>query len=150
MGFHCGVKNQKTNYTKVVSAFSNTCTSPATVSVISQVFHTIRINLSPFTKDFRVWGTLIESYPISLWVFLVKTSLSLDLQVLSRTYAQQSHRTSLWANYETYNWDHLKERRRSTSKELELKYKGNSNLLKQFKGISIVFLQIVRMNKWTR
>ena len=53
------------------------------MSVISQVFHTIRINLSPFTKDFRVWETLIESYPISLWVFLVKTSLSLDVQVLS-------------------------------------------------------------------
>ena len=28
---------------------------------ITQVFRTDRINLSPFTKDFRVWGTIIES-----------------------------------------------------------------------------------------
>ena len=28
---------------------------------ITQVFRTDRINLSPFTKDFRVWGTTIES-----------------------------------------------------------------------------------------
>jgi hypothetical protein len=27
---------------------------------LTQVFHTSRINLSPFTKDFRVWGTPIE------------------------------------------------------------------------------------------
>jgi hypothetical protein len=27
---------------------------------VTQVFHTSRINLSPFTKDFRVWGTPIE------------------------------------------------------------------------------------------
>ena len=28
---------------------------------IPQVLHTLRINLSPFTKDFRVWGTYIET-----------------------------------------------------------------------------------------
>ena len=27
----------------------------------TQAFHTYRINLSPFTKDFRVWGALIET-----------------------------------------------------------------------------------------
>jgi len=26
-----------------------------------QAFHTYRINLSPFTKDFRVWGASIET-----------------------------------------------------------------------------------------
>lgn len=32
----------------------------------TQAFHTYRINLSPFTKDFRVWGALIETNPIYL------------------------------------------------------------------------------------
>ena len=36
----------------------------------TQVLHTNRINLSPFTKDFRVWGTPIETLPISLRVTL--------------------------------------------------------------------------------
>ena len=31
----------------------------------TQVFHTSRINLSPFTKDFRVWVTPIEIITIS-------------------------------------------------------------------------------------
>ena len=30
----------------------------------TQAFHTNRINLSPFTKDFRVWETLIETIRI--------------------------------------------------------------------------------------
>ena len=30
-----------------------------------QALHTYRINLSPFTKDFRVWGASIETHPIS-------------------------------------------------------------------------------------
>ena len=34
----------------------------------TQALHTYRINLSPFTKDFRVWGAPIETYPISLTV----------------------------------------------------------------------------------
>ena len=33
---------------------------------LTQVFHSYRINLSPFTKDFRVWETPIETLPISL------------------------------------------------------------------------------------
>ena len=36
----------------------------------TQVLHTNRINLSPFTKDFRVWGTTIETLHISLRVTL--------------------------------------------------------------------------------
>ena len=31
----------------------------------TQALHTNRINLSPFTKDFRVWGALNENQPIS-------------------------------------------------------------------------------------
>ena len=34
----------------------------------TQALHTNRINLSPFTKDFRVWGAPIETYPIYLRV----------------------------------------------------------------------------------
>ena len=30
----------------------------------TQVLHTHRINLSPFTKDFSAWGTPIENVPI--------------------------------------------------------------------------------------
>ena len=33
---------------------------------LTQVFHSYRINLSPFTKDFRVWETPIETLTISL------------------------------------------------------------------------------------
>ena len=32
----------------------------------AHALHTYRINLSPFTKDFRVWGVLNETYSISL------------------------------------------------------------------------------------
>ena len=32
----------------------------------TQALHTYRTNLSPFTKDFRVWGAPIETYPIYL------------------------------------------------------------------------------------
>jgi hypothetical protein len=35
-----------------------------------QALHTERINLSPFTKDFRVWGATIETNTIYLRVFL--------------------------------------------------------------------------------
>jgi hypothetical protein len=35
-----------------------------------QALHTNRINLSPFTKDFRVWGAPIETNIIYLRVFL--------------------------------------------------------------------------------
>ena len=34
----------------------------------TQALHTYRINLSPFTKDFRVWGAPIETKPIYLWL----------------------------------------------------------------------------------
>ena len=40
------------------------------VQCYTQVLHTKRINLSPFTKDFRVWGTPIETLHISLRVTL--------------------------------------------------------------------------------
>ena len=33
----------------------------------THALHTYRINLSPFTKDFRVWGVLNETY----WIFLM-------------------------------------------------------------------------------
>ena len=36
------------------------------VTVIFSAFHTYRINLSPFTKDFRVWGALTEIFLICL------------------------------------------------------------------------------------
>ena len=36
------------------------------VSVIISATQTNRINLSPFTKDFRVWGALNENQLISL------------------------------------------------------------------------------------
>ena len=32
----------------------------------THALHTLRINLSPFTKDFRVWGALIEKNRIYL------------------------------------------------------------------------------------
>jgi hypothetical protein len=35
-------------------------------SASTHAFHTYRINLSPFTKDFRVWGALNENHPVSL------------------------------------------------------------------------------------
>ena len=35
-------------------------------SVSAHALHTLRINLSPFTKDFRVWGALIEKNRIYL------------------------------------------------------------------------------------
>ena len=35
-----------------------------------QALHTYRINLSPFTKDFRVWGALIETI-----LFILESSL---------------------------------------------------------------------------
>ena len=35
-------------------------------SPLTQAFHTYRINLSPFTKDFRVWGAFIENSTIYL------------------------------------------------------------------------------------
>jgi hypothetical protein len=35
-----------------------------------QALHTKRINLSPFTKDFRVWGAPIETISIYLRVSL--------------------------------------------------------------------------------
>ena len=34
----------------------------------TQAFHTYRINLSPFTKDFRVWEAIIETKSIYLWL----------------------------------------------------------------------------------
>ena len=37
----------------------------------TQALHTIRINLSPFTKDFRVWGANIENILIFLTANLV-------------------------------------------------------------------------------
>ena len=37
---------------------------------VSSTLHTYRINLSPFTKDFRVWGVLIELSIIFLLEFL--------------------------------------------------------------------------------
>ena len=40
----------------------------------TQVLHTKRINLSPFTKDFRVWGAPIETKLIYLRVTLWVTS----------------------------------------------------------------------------
>ena len=43
-------------------------TSTSTFYKLTQVFHTSRINLSPFTKDFRVWATPIEIVIISCWV----------------------------------------------------------------------------------
>ena len=39
----------------------------------TQAFHTYRINLSPFTKDFRVWGAIIENSPISLRLSSIAT-----------------------------------------------------------------------------
>ena len=38
---------------------------PKNLPTSTQVFHSNRINLSPFTKDFRVWGTPIETIIIS-------------------------------------------------------------------------------------
>ena len=40
----------------------------------TQALHTKRINLSPFTKDFRVWGAPIETKLIYLRVTLWVTS----------------------------------------------------------------------------
>ena len=37
----------------------------------AQALHTYRINLSPFTKDFRVWGATIETLTIYLTANLV-------------------------------------------------------------------------------
>ena len=36
------------------------------IQASTHVLHTDRINLSPFTKDFRVWGALNENQLISL------------------------------------------------------------------------------------
>ena len=41
--------------------------------IVAQAFHTYRINLSPFTKDFRVWGAIIENSPISLRLSSIAT-----------------------------------------------------------------------------
>ena len=38
------------------------------VSVIISATQTNRINLSPFTKDFRVWEAIIETKSIYLWL----------------------------------------------------------------------------------
>jgi hypothetical protein len=38
----------------------------AIIQASTHAFHTDRINLSPFTKDFRVWGALNENQLISL------------------------------------------------------------------------------------
>ena len=49
-------------------------------SAPTHAFHTYRINLSPFTKDFRVWGALNENYTISLQTacgrFLIQSRIS--------------------------------------------------------------------------
>ena len=37
----------------------------------TQALHTTRINLLPFTKDFRVWGASIETEPFFLKATLV-------------------------------------------------------------------------------
>ena len=44
---------------------------------LTQALHTDRINLSPFTKDFRVWGASIETISIYLRVSLQRNSLIL-------------------------------------------------------------------------
>jgi hypothetical protein len=44
-----------------------------------QALHTNRINLSPFTKDFRVGGALIETNSIYLRVFLRENLLILNI-----------------------------------------------------------------------
>jgi hypothetical protein len=38
----------------------------AKIQASTHALHTDRINLSPFTKDFRVWGALNENQLISL------------------------------------------------------------------------------------
>jgi hypothetical protein len=42
---------------------------------LTQALHTERINLSPFTKDFRVWGASIETNLIYLRVPLRRSLL---------------------------------------------------------------------------
>jgi hypothetical protein len=49
----------------------------------SQALHTNRINLSPFTKDFRVWGAPIEINLIYLRVFLRENLLILLIIIIS-------------------------------------------------------------------
>ena len=49
---------------------------PGLPPMTTQALHTERINLSPFTKDFRVWGASIETQLISLTVTLWVTSRS--------------------------------------------------------------------------
>ena len=39
---------------------------PSVHLVSTHALNTLRINLSPFTKDFRVWGALFEKYRIYL------------------------------------------------------------------------------------
>ena len=46
--------------------------------MLTQAFHTYRINLSPFTKDFRVWGACIENSNIYLRLS-VDSSLKMKL-----------------------------------------------------------------------
>ena len=58
-----------------------------TCSSITQVFRTDRINLSPFTKDFRVWGTIIENSSTLFQAFwkegLLSNLLTYEKHILS-------------------------------------------------------------------
>ena len=52
----------------------------------TQAFHTYRINLSPFTKDFRVWGATIETKSIYLRATFKLVSLIIKLQLYTNPY----------------------------------------------------------------
>jgi len=56
---------------RLLQAASVSCMKSNSYSVLFfkliQVLHTSRINLSPFTKDFRVCGTVLESESYLFW-----------------------------------------------------------------------------------
>ena len=58
------------------------------VSDIISAIHTARINLSPFTKDFRVWVALLEITIICLQAVPSGTATHLNLIILSDYYIE--------------------------------------------------------------
>ncbi len=58
---------------------------------ITQALHTNRINLSPFTKDFRVWGVIFENNLIYLRVFFEKTCLQTGLLMVTNVISVHRH-----------------------------------------------------------
>ena len=83
------------------------------VQGIISAIHTVRINLSPFTKDFRVWVALQEITIICLQAVPSGTATHLNLNICQITVAVELQKlTTLYINNPdtTQLWNELKQK----------------------------------------